>query len=56
MLQGKANKTISSLAVLPVGDDLTGGGTVGICGGEGRKELERGGVERYTGNVRINHG
>ena len=40
MLQGKANRTISSLAVRPVGDDLTGGGTVRICGGEGWKELE----------------
>ena len=48
MFQGQANRTIGSLAVLPVEDDLTGGATVGIYRGEGRKDLECGGGERCS--------
>ena len=53
MFQGPAYKTIRPLAVLPVGDDLTGGGTVGICGGRGGKNWREG---ESRGMQYINHG
>jgi len=45
MFQGQAYRTIRPLAVLPVVDDLTGGGTVGICGRRGEKNLREGKAE-----------
>jgi len=45
MFQGHTHRAVRFLATLQVGDDLPGGGTVGICGGReiGREKRGRGG-------------